>query len=153
MNGLLVFSFSYMAFTLNINCSALLLSRNFVCIPRIEHKKSWIILQLLNPFECFRVWILLRCPAKANIRLESSTMNAWLSSCALAEGARFQINILLIIAAVMVVNLRYCYNERRNCVQQQQLQMELNKFDDNSNSVLNTPTDWLEEGWLSTFTK
>ena len=54
---------------------------------------------MLNPFECFRVWIPLRCPAKANIRLESSTMNAWLSSCALAEGARFRINILLIIAA------------------------------------------------------
>ena len=57
---------------------------------------------MLNPFECFRVWIPLRCPAKANIRLESSTMNAWLSSCAPAEGARFQINILLNIVAFML---------------------------------------------------
>ena len=62
------------------------------------------MIQILNPFKCFRVWIPPRCPAKANIRLESSTINAWLSSCAPAEGARFQINILLIIAAFMLSN-------------------------------------------------
>ena len=33
---------------------------------------------------------------------------------------------------VHVVNLRYCNNNRRNCVEQQQLQIEMYKFDGNS---------------------